>query len=517
MNNDKKRNDDTFDAEVAIIGYGPTGVSAAIALANQGVDTLVFERDREIYPRARAVTVNDWTMRCFQSVGVDSDLARDMDRTKALRWRTYSGDELMRIDFPPSDMGEHPTSYAIYQPHMEATLRKHAEHYGERLTVHYGVEAVAVDQDENGVTVTVDNTSAGERSTFRARYLLACDGGASTVRQGLGIPLIGSTVETRWVVIDARVKRWWPDRHVLTMWSDRRRPVVDIALACGNHRWEFPLEADECESDFMTHEQLWPLLESMGVTREDVDIHQHAFYSHHVRHAERWREGRVFLLGDAAHLMPPWAGSGMQSGVRDAFNLAWKLREVLQGRLPQSILDTYQTERAPNVAFLTDLSVKLGRIIKQEISEEELAEMAADPSPPPLLMPPVLQDGWLSGQSSEGSAIGRIIPQPRVADAKGRLGLLDDVMGCPFALLGDGIAPDRLLSSGQKRDWDRLGARYFRVISATDQGVGADDIVDLDGTLVKWLRDFGTRAVAIRPDRFVASDDAAGLGVPACD
>lgn len=508
----------TFDADVAIVGYGPTGLAAALCLGHYGIKTVVLERDSDIYPRARAVTVSDWTMRCFQSLGLDEELARGMDPTVALRWVTYDGHELMRMDFPPSRLGRHPQSYAIYQPTMEQTLRRANQQHAQHVDIRYGVEVTGLEQDDEGVSLVARNLAGGQASRVRARYVLACDGGASTTRERLGIALVGETRDTKWVVIDARVKRWWPQRHILTFWSDKKRPVVDIALALGNHRWEVPLEPHESEADFATHEQLWKVLSSLGVTLDDVQIHQHAFYRHHIRHAERWRDGRVFLLGDAGHLMPPWAGAGMQSGIRDAFNLTWKLREVLRDRLPPSVLDTYEAERAPNVAFYTGVSQQLGRIIRQQLSEEEQAAMAPKPGEPPpeppLLWNPWYEAGWFRGAPVPDSAVGKMLPQPRVADGQGRLCWLDDLLGNDFVLLGDGVDPAAALTPEEMAGWDRLGARYIAVLSPEQRGRAGSDIVDLDGALLAWMRRYGTKVLAVRPDRFVAACDGSGLAVP---
>ncbi|MFD0850797.1 FAD-dependent monooxygenase, partial [Actinomadura adrarensis] len=143
----------TFDADVAIIGYGPSGVAAANALGTLGVTAVAFERDTDIYGRARAVTVNDWTMRLFQEIGLDERVKVDMDPTVALRWITYDGTEIMRLPFPPGQFG-HATSYAIYQPALEQSLRDGAARFGDKIQVRYGVEVIGVDQDEHGATVT---------------------------------------------------------------------------------------------------------------------------------------------------------------------------------------------------------------------------------------------------------------------------------------------------------------------------------------------------------------------------
>ncbi|RSN71314.1 bifunctional 3-(3-hydroxy-phenyl)propionate/3-hydroxycinnamic acid hydroxylase [Actinomadura sp. WAC 06369] len=510
-----------FDADVAIVGYGPTGVTAALTLARHGVSVLAFERDEAIYPRARAVTVNDWTMRIFQSLGIDRRIAAVIEPQRALRWTTYDGTEIMRVEHPPSTLGAGTRFYNIYQPTMEAELRACAAEYGGLVDVRYGAEAVGLEQDADGVTVTAADAATGERRAFRARYAIGADGGGSAVRGMIGARLLGDTLDVRWIVIDCRVKRWWPDRDVLTFWSDRRRPVVDIALSAGNHRWEIPLGPDETEADFATEADVWPLLEAMGVTTDDVAIHQWAFYRHHTRMAETWRSGRVFLAGDAAHLMPPWAGAGMQTGMRDAHDLGWKMARVLSGGLDGSWLDTYEAERRPNAAFFTDLAVRLGRVIKQEATPAEIEELnrvpenTVTPFEPPLIAPPVLAAGRLRGPVGDASAVGRMIPQPVAGDATGRMARLDDLLGDGFVLLGADTDPAGLLAPEEKAGWDALGARYVAVRPRTAYTRSADDLVDLDDVLLPWLARYRARAVAVRPDRFVAAADPSGLAVPA--
>jgi len=510
------------DADVAIVGYGPTGLIGAMTLAGKGASVIALERDRDIYPRARAVTVNDWTMRIFQELGIDERVEKVIEPQRALRWVTYAGQEVMRVVHPPSELGTRntrPRFYNIYQPAMEAELRRCAEEI-DGLEVRYGAEVVAVEQDADGVTITSRDVGTGAESTVRARYAIAADGGSSSVRKALGIPMHGDTVDKLWIVIDCKVKRWWPDRDFLTFWTDSERPVVDIALSAGNHRWEIPLKADETEADFPTSAEVWPLLEAMGVTPDDVEIHQHAFYRHHLRSAATWRQGRIFLAGDAAHLMPPWAGAGMQSGMRDAHNLGWKLARVLRGELGEEWLETYEAERRPNVDFFTQLAVGLGRVIKQEASAEEIAAMntvpenTVTPFEPPLVAPPVLDAGWLTGETGDASVVGRMLPQPVVADAIGRMARIDDLLPDGFLLLGADVDPATLLTADQKAAWDALGARYVAVRPRETYTQGDDELVDLHGVVLGWLARYGVQGIAIRPDKFVAAADKTGFDVP---
>ncbi|MEX0427688.1 FAD-dependent monooxygenase [Nocardioides sp. DS6] len=513
---------DGYDADVAVIGYGPTGLAASLTLARYGVSVIALEREESIYPRARAVTVNDWTMRIMQNLGVGDRMRSAIDPQLALRWLTYDRKEVMRVWHDPSNLGADARFYNLYQPTMEAELRTAAQElYGEHLTVLYGADVLKVEQDVTGVTVTSIG-SDGSTRVIRAKYAIAADGGSSPTREMLGIPLEGDTENEQWIIIDCHAKRWWPDRDFLTFWTDRDRPVVDVAVGTGAHRWEIPLRPGETPDDYATEEQVWPLIHSLGHDEKDVTLHQWAFYRHHVRMAKTWRQGRIFLAGDAAHLMPPWAGAGMQSGIRDSYDLGWKLARVLHGRLDEAVLDTYEAERRPNVAFYTHVAVTNGRVIKGLATPEEIAEMSApDPSfqvtpwGPPLSRDPVLADGWFRGPvASDDSAIARMIPQPRVCDPMGLEHLLDDLIGEGFILLGANVDPATVLTPEEKAGWDALGARYVTVRPKDAYSEAETDVIDLDHAMLDWMSRYGTTVIALRPDRFVAADDVHGLAVP---
>lgn len=206
-----------YDADVAIVGYGPTGVIAALTLAKHGISAIAFERHRDIYPRARAVTVNDWTMRIFQNLGVDERVLKEIDPQRALRWMRYDGTEIMRIEHPPSTLGIKPRFFNIYQPTMEAALRECATNKGELIDVRFGFEVVSLEQDETGVTMIAKDTTTGETISKRVRYVIGCDGGSSATRSMIDVKLLGDTIDVMWIVIDCRVKHWWPDRNLLTV------------------------------------------------------------------------------------------------------------------------------------------------------------------------------------------------------------------------------------------------------------------------------------------------------------
>jgi 3-(3-hydroxy-phenyl)propionate hydroxylase len=509
-----------YDTDVVIIGYGPTGIISALTLAKNGIKVTAIEREKSIYPRARAVTVNDWTMRIFQDLGVDQDVTRVIEPQRALRWLTYGGQEVMRVEHPHSTLGITPRFFNIYQPIMESKLRECAAKYQDHLQVNYGEEVANIEQDEHGVTVTSRCVDTGVIKTIRAKYAIAADGGSSPSRSMLDIQMQGDTLEQVWIVIDCRVKRWWPDRDLLTFWTDKERPVVDIALSAGNHRWEIPLKPGETAEDFDSNEKVWPLLKALGHDEKDIEIHQWAFYRHHVRMAEKWRSDRVFLAGDACHLMPPWAGAGMQSGMRDGYNLGWKLAKVIHGELPEAWLDTYETERRPNVEFFTNLAVGLGRVIKQEATEAEIAAMNAvpentvTPHEPALISPPVMVAGWLRGEIADASIVGRMVPQPIIGTAMGKIGRLDEILNKGFVLLGADCDPRSFLTEQEKVDWDALNTSYITLRPKDKHTEDADELVDIGQGILPWMERYGAKVIAIRPDKFVAANDVHGLAVP---
>ena len=197
-------------------------------------------------------------------------------------------------------------------------------------------------------------------TTVEADYVVACDGGASPTRERLGVRLVGSTYSERWLVVDAIVRNHGVKQ--ITFTCDPRRPRVELPAVGERVRWEFMQLPGESEETLKRDETIRALVAEAAGDRS-FEIERKAVYAFHARVAEHWRRGRVFLAGDAAHLMPPFAGQGMNGGMKDASNLAWKLAAVLRGLAPDAILDTYEVERAPVVRKMVEVSRRLGAVI----------------------------------------------------------------------------------------------------------------------------------------------------------
>lgn len=512
--------DKTYDAEVAIVGYGPSGVTAATYLGMAGISTVVIEKDADLYSRARAVTVNDWTLRIFQEFGVAERVKEDMDPARGMTWKTYAGHVVFHLDVYPGELGQ-PPAMMIYQPEMEAELRRNCSQHAS-LDLRFGHTVTGLVQDADGVTLSA-TAADGSAYDLRARYVIGADGGGSKVREAVGYSLVGDTKPRRWLVIDGAVLEAWEGHDELVFWSDQAWPVVDIPLAKGNHRWEIPLNPGESDDDYDTEDRVWERLKPLGIAEKNVRIKGWAFYSHHVRHLEKWRAGRIVLIGDAAHLMPPWAGQGMQSGIRDAQNIAWKLAAICRGLVEEDILDTVQSERWVHVKEMSTISLRLGQFI--EMDKAWAVGLRNWVAPKLQNVRPVIDalrpknetnrftDGWVTGTVGRKSAIGRMIPQPEVRDPHGQLRLLDDLAGRGFVVFGLDHDPRESMNDEQAKGWTELGARFLTVGRTAD--AAADDVVvDHTGTFRAWMERFGTRVLVVRPDRFVAATDCTGLVVP---
>lgn len=500
--------------DVAIIGYGPVGVTAANLLGQMGLNVVVIERDADIYDRARAISTDEEVLRIWQQVGLAERLKDDMLSDRPINFVDHHG--VSFLSFVPKHRGHgHPPQLFIYQPALEKVLRDGVARFPnvEVLLEH---ECLRVRQAADHVELMLADLRADEFTRLRASYVIAADGGSSSTRGQLGIGFEGKTYEDRWVVIDTEVVKEWPTHDRLRFHCDPARPAVDCPTPLGHHRWEFPVLPGEDEKELVSPAAVWRLLERQGVTEEEVKILRAVVYSHHVRFADRWRVGRIFLAGDAAHVMPPWIGEGMASGVRDVANLCWKLHAVLTGSLPESLLDSYAEERKPHVREMTSRAVFFGRVITER---RRVITALRNPAfrfgdKLPLLGTYMREFGWFPkshfGRGFRSrithAALGWQIPQPWVLNETGRRERLDDVTGNQWALLHVG-------QSHAFHDWTEAGVAAFELKPA-GSSAAPQRVVDLDGSLLVWMKAKGATAVVVRPDGYVYAAVGAGKKLP---
>ncbi len=510
----------TIETQVAIVGAGPTGITVANYLGMYGVDTVVIDRATEIIDYPRAVGMDDECLRSFQGVGLADELVHDMIQNVPLRFFDAGGRCFADIQPSTQEFGWSRRNIFMQQL-CERVLRRGLRRYPcvELLTGH---DVVRLRQERSGVDLEVLAPDGG-RVRVRAGYVVGADGGRSTIREQLGIVLDGDTHPRRWVVIECDNDPI--DAPYTGLHCDPARPYVCIHLPHDYRRWEFMLFPGEDDQEMLKPDMVRHLLARHVDDPDRLNIIRARVYTHHSRIARRFTAGRVCLVGDAAHLMPPWAGQGMNTGIRDATNLAWKIAAVVQGRAHPSLLETYDSERRAHAKAMIDLSTTLGRILSPTNPAVAFARDVAFRAVTwaPAVKNWILQmrfkpmprytDGVVvTDERSRTSPVGRMFIQPRVEAEDGAVVRLDDVLGPWFAVLGYDTDPAEHLGRDHRAFLDSLDTSYIKIVASRSRRArnAARDpdttvVEDLDGQLRAWFTQHRGRVVILRPDRYVAA------------
>jgi 3-(3-hydroxy-phenyl)propionate hydroxylase len=482
---------------VVVVGAGPTGITAAILLAQRGLPVVVLERHLGVYPLPRAVHLDDEVRRILQQVGVGpafDGISRPGSGMRVLDARHRVLAEFRR---PSTGPHGHPQANMFDQPDLEQLLRAHLAAHHPEVRVHEGVEVEAVIPSGTRPVVRYRDLDAGAVRELPALAVLGCDGANSLTRRALGSRWRDLRFEEPWLVVDGRCPRRLATWDGVDQICDPARAATFMRVGDDRYRWEFRMRPGEDLELLSQPAHLDALLEPWlrGVPRDEFHLLRCSSYTFRARVADRWHRDRVFLLGDAAHLTPPFIGQGLGAGLRDAVNLVWKLELVVSGRAPAQLLDTYQAERRRHVVHQIRLARTAGwaltggggagaalrrGVLRTVFRVPGLAPRMLDRSSPPL------RGGALtSGHRRFGSAalIGTLVPQPRIGDD---MRPLDELLGSGPSILCR-VSPDDELRGLATQ----MHARLFRV------GEG--------GTLAGWLAASGASAAVIRPDRVVLS------------
>jgi 3-(3-hydroxy-phenyl)propionate hydroxylase len=319
---------------VIVVGAGPAGLTLSGFLARYGIDVLAVERNPQTVQEPRAVSIDDESLRTMQSVGIINELVPNLVLGYGSEYFSPGQRAFLKVKPTTLEYG-YPRRNAFRQPVLEAILRANLERQ-PKATAWFETEVTAFSQTGQGVAVKLQRH--GETVALTCDYLIGCDGSRSFVRQSLGIEMHGSTFRERWLILDLE-QTTDPTRDT-KVYCNPARPCLSLPGPNGTRRFEFMLHDGEQDTDVLAPENVARLLRLYG-TDDAAVLRRKVVYTFHARMADRWRDGRVFLAGDAAHLMPPFAGQGMNSGVRDAHNLAWKLAADVSGQLGDGLLDTY--------------------------------------------------------------------------------------------------------------------------------------------------------------------------------
>lgn len=495
-------------AEVLIVGAGPTGLLAANLLALYGIDVVVVERNSGPVEEPRAIILDDEFSRVLATLGIEQALREHSFGPVGVHYLSPLGFAILKVAgfVTPNGFANRTT---IWQPKLEEVLAENLTgELGARLF--FAHQLTGFSETQSGVSAETKD-STGTAQTIRARFLLAADGARSLVREQLGVQFEGFSAEDQpHAVVDVADD---PDGRLpyTRFYCDPRRPCTCVPLPYGMRRFEFFLFPDEDPQAMLEPENLARLFAPYR-DFSAVQVVRKAVYVFHSRLVDRMQSGNVFLLGDAAHLMPPFGAQGMNSGARDANNLAWKVSTVLRGGAEPAMLQSYDRERRDHVGKIISYSVRMGRL--SNITSRLLALLRDGLFALLNVLPPVrdyfrsmrhmprpdVSAGLVAGPrgSAVDGLIGRPVPNLALIHEDGSHASLDDVMGAGFAVVGidahcrleDTVRKIRMLDPHANEV--RIG-----IDSGTQYAPGGE-------TGREWCRKYRGKILLVRPDRYIA-------------
>ncbi|MDQ2820560.1 MAG: bifunctional 3-(3-hydroxy-phenyl)propionate/3-hydroxycinnamic acid hydroxylase [Pseudomonadota bacterium] len=509
---------------VLIVGAGPVGVTLANLLGTYGTPALVVERSLAIHDFPRAVGVDDEALRTFQTAGLAEEMVCDIIQNVPMRM--YAANKRCFAEILPAtrEFGWFRRNL-FSQPLGEATLRAGLKRFPD-ISVQLGMAVVGLAQDATGVTATLVDES-GRESQVRASYVVACDGGRSTVRDLLRLPFEGKTHPAKWVVIECDQDPL--DAPFTALHCDPARPFVCLCLPYGLRRWEFMLFPGEDSEAMLAPAKVQELLGRHVADASKLNVIRARVYTHNSRVAGSFVVGRICLAGDAAHITPPWIGQGLNAGLRDALNLAWKLSWILQGRMKPALLASYHEERHAHARAMIDLADLFGAVLSQRnrlvawlrdrlfLAIKDIPRMRdyvlqMKFKPMPRFTRGIVRN---TGDQLRDDIVGRMFIQPNMEEARGQVRRLDDILGPHFALISwrsdalAGATPELL------RKLDQLDCVHFIAVRSHhgEAGVGSGlparhggiVLQDVENTLHQWFQARDIDWVLIRPDHFIAA------------
>jgi 3-(3-hydroxy-phenyl)propionate hydroxylase len=500
--------------DLIVVGCGPVGATAANLAARAGLTVAVLDRASTVFDLPRAIHFDAHIMRILQQVGLAEELLPELRVWK--RSTFYGADaKPIRVHDWPSDRpyGWYP-HYLFYQPTLETVLRAGLTRF-PHVDVRLGVQVVAIEQAADHVSVHTEDAVGGAARQLSARYLLGADGAASFVRSASGISLIDGDFDEPWLVVDVRSGHEIGCSGESEMFCDPARPATRVPGPGNHHRWEFMLLPGESPTEMQRPETVRELL-APWIGTDDVEIIRASVYRFHSLIAQNWRQGRVFLAGDAAHQTPPFLGQGMCHGMRDVQNLVGKLVAVRAGGPAEVLLDSYEAERRPHVERIIGMAVAAGREIclldpaEADERDRRLRAAAVTGDLPRTTfqgMPPLT--GALFA-SSRGS--GELFLQPSVLDGDGRVELFDDALPPSVVVVARSVAVPAIRAVA-----DELG---IPVVALGDPEVDPPNhppgtLLTTDAAVGEWFDLHGARTAVLRPDRYVYGTSASASAAAA--
>ncbi len=491
--------------DVAVVGAGPTGLTLANLLGRMDLDAVLIERNPGTSDIPKAIVLDDEGARTMDAIGLADEILSQSVTATGAKYFDADGGLIAEVGAGPVEFGFPKRNY-FHQPELEAILLNGVKRFGN-VDRQFAVEMIDFDETEEAIILTLRGPENGNRRQIQAKYLVACDGARSRVRDALGIAFDGETYAQDWAVLDTENDPM--DGAFSRFICDPARPVAIIPAPRGGRRYEFMIMPND-DRDAMLQPEILRRLLAPYRPYHASEMTRAAIYTFHARIAARWREGHVFLAGDAAHITPPFAGQGMNAGLRDVHNLAWKLNAVLRGQADTSILASYEQERRDPCWQMILLAVAMGDVVMASRPEDVAARdslsriMKRFPAVTDYLLAMKFKPRprYAEGLFIEvdpvplvGSLVGEMLPNPSLSDAASEARRLDDLLGNGFALIAQQPSTWAWLRGSADELWTRLGSSRVDL-----SGAG----LFTDPTAAAPLRTHRDQVLLVRPDRYVA-------------
>ena len=460
--------------DVTIVGLGPAGGTLANLLAMHDFSILILDREKSFYPLPRAVHFDDEIMRVFQTIGITKEFLKHTIINKGTKF-VNSKDKVI-LDWPRpkkiTENGWYP-SYRFHQPDLEKKLRKKLKNY-KKVSIEQNSEVIKIKNLKNHVDITYLNLNNHKELLVRSKYLIGCDGANSITRKQMKTKMDNLGFTQKWAVVDLILKKKknnLPDRTI--QYSNPKQPATYCRNVGRRRRWEFAIKKNHSDKKVLSENYIWNFLKPW-LNKSEAIIERKTIYTFESAIARKWRKGRIFLAGDAAHLMPPFMGQGMCAGIRDASNLAWKIANCIRNKYDETLLNTYQSERSLNVKEYIETTMRMGEFVNAVESIQITDNIKSDNKGIKSMQSIKPKLGKGLGNLKDKNR-GKIFPQFKLKNNK----TLDDHFS--------------------KKGMIILSSEIKPKISKNCSLLKARDLSNVS----KYLKNINSKAILVRPDRFI--------------
>ena len=460
--------------DITIVGLGPAGGTLSNLLAMHGFSILILDREKSFYPLPRAVHFDDEIMRVFQTIGITKDFLKYTIINKGTKF--VNSREKVILDWPRpkkiTDNGWYP-SYRFHQPDLEKQLRKKLKKY-KKVFIEQNSEVKKITNSKNHVDIVYSNTRNHKEYYVRSKYLVGCDGANSVTRKQMKTKMDNLGFTQKWAVVDLILKKKknnLPDRTI--QYSNPKQPATYCRNVGKRRRWEFAIKKNQSDKKVLSENYIWNFLKPW-LNKSEAIIERKTIYQFESAIARKWRKGRIFIAGDAAHLMPPFMGQGMCAGIRDASNLAWKIATCLRVKHNDTFLNTYQSERSLNVREYIETTMRMGEFVNAVESIQITDNISSDNKGIKSMQSIKPKIGKGLGHLKDKNR-GKIFPQFKLNK---NISLDDNFSKKGILILSSDI------KTKVSKNYPLVNSKKFKKLSV-------------------YLKNINSKAIIVRPDRFI--------------